>query len=61
MEQEISFETSDNAIIPNWSGLFEIENQGLIYRGWLKDVAFSVAHPEKVKYTLIVKEITENS
>ena len=59
--EEISFETSDNAINPNWSGLFEIENQGLIYRGWLKDVAFSVAHPEKVKYTLIIKEITGNS
>lgn len=59
--EELSFETSDNAINPNWSGLFEVENQGLIYRGWLKDVAFSVAHPEKVKYTLIVKEITENS
>lgn len=56
---EVSVETADNTIYGTWNGLFTVEEQGRLYSGFIKDVAFSVAHPEKVKYTFIVREISE--
>ena len=54
---QMSVETSDNTIPSDFSGYVLVENRGKTYKGFIRDVGFNVGRTEKVKYTLIVKEI----
>ena len=42
---------------PDVNAIYEVQSDGVTYRGFLKEVSFKYAKAETVKYNLIVKEI----
>lgn len=54
---EVSFSTDDINDIQDTGELIEITDNGLIYRGFLKELDLKYARTEAAKYKLIVKEV----
>lgn len=54
---ELSFTSSDVDSDIDVNALYEVESNGVLYRGFIKEVSFHYATNEAVKYTLIVKDI----
>lgn len=53
----IEFSTDDVEEIANLEEIVEVEDDGIIYRGYLKEVDIKYTRTEAAKYKLIVKEI----
>lgn len=53
----VEFTTDDIAILNNTGDLIEVEKNGVIYRGFMKDAEFQYTRTEAVKCKIIVKEI----
>lgn len=54
---EIEFLSSDIDMELDVNALYEVESNGITYRGFIKDASFHYATNEAVKYKLIVKDI----
>lgn len=54
---EIEFLSSDIDTELDVNALYEVESNGITYRGFIKDASFHYATNEAVKYKLIVKDI----
>jgi len=54
---EVEFLSSDIDTELDVNALYEVQSNGITYRGFLKDVSFRYANNEAVKYKLIVKDI----
>lgn len=53
----VEFSTDDISISNNSGDLIEVEKNGVIYRGFMKDAEFQYTRTEAVKCKIIVKEI----
>ena len=53
----IEFTTDEVDDIANVNELIEVVNEGVLYRGFLKEVDIKYAKTEAAKYKLIVKDI----
>lgn len=54
---EVQFSSADVDTELDVNALYEVQSNGITYRGFLKEVSFKYAKAETVKYKLIVKEI----
>ncbi len=54
---EVQFSSADVDTKLDVNALYEVQSNGITYRGFLKEVSFKYAKAETVKYKLIVKEI----
>ncbi|MDE7440943.1 MAG: hypothetical protein K2M69_02100 [Muribaculaceae bacterium] len=54
---EIEFSTDDIDELPDLNELIEVEDDGMTYLGYLKEVDVTYAREEAAKYKLIVKEV----
>lgn len=54
---EIQFSSADVDTDLDVNALYEVQSNGITYRGFLKEVSFKYAKAETVKYKLIVKDI----
>lgn len=54
---ELSFSTSDNEVLNDWSGEISIEKGGETYQGYVMDTKINSLKSKEVKYTLIVESI----
>lgn len=53
----VEFTTDEVGMWDDANDLIEVENCGVVYRGYMKEVEFKYAHTESAKYKLIVKDI----
>lgn len=53
----VEFTTDEVGMWDDANDLVEIENEGVIYRGYMREVEFKYAHTESAKYKLIIKDI----
>jgi hypothetical protein len=56
LAQNIKFETPDNDMPGNWSGIIELERNGNVYRGYIDSASFNLAKPDSAEYNLIQRE-----
>lgn len=55
---EVTVETGDIVPISDLTGTISLEHHGEIYSGYVKDVSYNYGRGESVKYTLIVKDVS---
>lgn len=58
---QVDVETSDLSVPDDLSGYVVVENGGRTYKGFVRDVGLNVGREERVKYSLIVKELIVES